>query len=453
MPADAPAAAPGATGGVAPASPTGRPAVCEIRDWVAFGEGYHKGTLYTRDMNRAMGANFQRLSMGPNPAVGATVKIGHDFEERSAESLGFPSFGTITRCEVEPNGLVHLWLANVPTQVGAAINADLFKDGSIEIAPPLPNPDDQSQKLYPVLTGIALLGEEQPEVKLRHPIPRAVFADGTSVPPETDVTKWLQVMAAVAQAFSAAVGQPRERKRKLVYLGKTYSVESLCFSAMTPVGTAPMNPELEAKLAPLGLTPEQVQAVIAALGGAPAAPAAPATPPPAAPDRAMSGTKDDADKTAFAELSAKFAAFTEETNKRFGSLTAFAEDAQKKGDEEKMAAMSATVATRCKALLTKVEPVVIENVIKPTALGLLTSKTFSAETDRIKAFNDYLGRYETLADDKRLVTAIQDGPTGKPGALTDLQRMIAESPTVRRYAPTARKLLLEADAKATAGAA
>ena len=216
--------------------PSGPRDRCFIRGWTVFGTGYHKGKLYDLEDCLNIGRNFQRLSTawkGQQPLVKPKLTIGHDEEERLQQSAGFPSLGVVTKQHTEPNGLIVLdEIAEIPAQIGALINGGFYNDGSIVLAPPLPNPDDQSKLMYPVMTAISLLGEEQPAVPVRYPIPRAVFADGTEVPPETDMTKLAQAMAEVSRNFAAGA---KTRRRTLDYMGRTYALASgLCFSQMTP---------------------------------------------------------------------------------------------------------------------------------------------------------------------------------------------------------------------------
>src|SRR5262245_19446878 len=126
-------------------APAATPPVCYIRNWVVFEPGYHKGQPYFLADCQEMGRNFQRLSTGSAPLIEPRVKIGHDIEERLKQSLGFPSLGRVYGLRVAPSGQAAIDL-EIPTQLGALVNGDWFKDGSIEISPPLPDPDDQAEK-------------------------------------------------------------------------------------------------------------------------------------------------------------------------------------------------------------------------------------------------------------------------------------------------------------------
>lgn len=321
-------------------APGTTPPVCYIRSWTAFEPGLHKGQLYSRADCLAMGANFTRLSTrrtGLEPLIVPRVKIGHDVEERLSNSLGFPALGRIYGMRVAPDGRCAFDL-EIPTQVGAMVNADWYRDGSIEISPPLPDPDDPAKKLYPVLVAISLLGEEQPAVPVRFPMPRAVFADGTEVPAATDLTPLAQAMAEVARTFS---NRSRPTSGRFSYLGRTYSTAVVCFSALTPLpGNRTMTPEQKAALAaaPFNWTPDQIAAAESAMAADPsklaAVPPKPAdTPPPPVPDpmAAMSAkfAADPSTPPYAKDIMSALSAFAADCTKRFGAMEGAVGDMQK----------------------------------------------------------------------------------------------------------------------------
>jgi hypothetical protein len=289
--------------------PADLPPTCEVRDWVVFGPGPHKGTLYTGDDCRRMVAAFDRLSAGPNPSLAPVGKVGHDREQRLARSLGLPACGKVVGCRtVDAMGRVALDLVDVPTWFGAQINAGRYKAGSIEVDPHKPDPADPAVTIPgPILTGVAFLGEEQPAVQGPHyPPPVAVFADGTTVPPAADpIPVPDSVLAppppAPAEGFSA----------------------TLCFSQGAPT----VRDQLNAQLQEMGLDPAQyagmddaqVKAVIAGMAGEQFAawakkkfaadPAMGAVPPPVPKPGEM------------AAAPAYFTQFADECKKMFGDLT------------------------------------------------------------------------------------------------------------------------------------
>ena len=308
----------------APAATAGTPdrSRCYLRGWVAFGPGYWNAGLYTRADCAEMGRLFDylRRTAGFVPKA----KIGHDQEQQLAErlkaSLGFPALGTVTGLRVAPDGLCAFDL-ELPAQIGALCNAGLFTDCSIELAPPLPDPQHPTRKLYPVLTALSLLGEEQPAVPLRYPMPRAVYADGTEVPAASDLTPLAQAMAQVARTFSA---RSRPAQGRLDFNGRTFATAVLCFSAMNPLppNAPPMTPEQKAALQTAGFTPEQIAAMEAALANPnpPAPPAAPTEGPMAAMSKKFS--MDDQTPPYAKEMMSAFAQFAQSCDQRFSAMEA-----------------------------------------------------------------------------------------------------------------------------------
>lgn len=346
---------------------------CYIRNWIAFGEGYWNGKLYSRADCQQMGANFRRLSLpqrGQDPLLVPKVKIGHDGEQDLGEwlkaSKGLPSLGTITGLNVAADGLCAFDL-EMPALVGGLCNGGWYKDGSIEIAPPLPDPEHATRKLYPVCVAISLLGEEQPAVPLRYPMPKAVFADGTEVPAETKPTWLLQGAKQVAEKFSRAQqaqqAKCQPRTARFSYQGMTYTTAVVCFSAMTPILTTTtttpkgnaMNPEKKAAMQAAGFSEEEIAKCEAALktnmsADTPPTPAPP--PPPPQPGEKMTGS---AGEDPIAAMSAKMSAdpqappyakemmsciakMSADFNKRFSATEAAVGDMQKIKPEAEMAA-------------------------------------------------------------------------------------------------------------------
>lgn len=213
-------------------SPAPDRAFCQILGWKVFEPGYHKGKLYSLADCQRMAANFKRLSTGAKPVLVPTASLGHDAEARFQASLGFPNIGLITRLDCTPEGIIEIDVDRVPTTVGEQISAGNLNTGSIELIGSLPDPDNQAVEIAgPIFTGVAILGEEQPQLKGFAP-PRATFRDGTPVPPNAVRPEWLTAMARTQQSFSA-VGPPTTVKRRPVnYLGRQYMSDSIAFSEM-----------------------------------------------------------------------------------------------------------------------------------------------------------------------------------------------------------------------------
>lgn len=193
---------------------------CEVRDWVVFGPGYHKGELYSPDRVRRIADNFARLKGHLTPVV----KIGHDRQQRLAQSLGFPNCGRVSAVRLLGDDTIALTLVGVPVAVGGEISAGRLNSGSVELVPHIADPDDPARTVDgPVLIAVAFLGEEQPALKGFGP-PCAVYPDGSPVPPAADASPWLAAMAEVAR---------EPARQTLLFRGREYPTTTICFSEMT----------------------------------------------------------------------------------------------------------------------------------------------------------------------------------------------------------------------------
>lgn len=367
--------------------------------WKVFEDGYHKGRLYPPAEIDQIAANFARLKGHLTPKAG----LGHDKGQRLTASLGLPNVGHVTDVRSDGKGNLELDVANVPTWLGGMVNAGRYDDGSIELKTAVPDPGDPAKTLPgSVLDGVAILGEEQPAVK-GCPPPRATFEDGTEVPPNHDP---LPVPVETMAKFSAGAPGPPDKV--------------LCFSERT------MDPQIEAKLREMGLDPadyaglppEQLAKICAGFDGESFTGAMkkkfaepPASPPPPPPP---GDTKPDDKMAAFMD---KMTAFADDVTKRLGSVEKAYSDSQKQDDEQKLAAFSAQVDDRCKKITRKVAPHLIEKVIKPAAMSILTTATFSSADERSRAFSDYFAGYEAMPDNPMLKDSI---PDGKKGGARDL---------------------------------
>ncbi|MDB5306205.1 MAG: hypothetical protein JWO38_407 [Gemmataceae bacterium] len=319
---------------------------CEIRNWVVFGPGWHKGKFFYSPADvRRMADNFTRLSTGPTPHVEATAKIGHDPEQRFAQSLGFPALGRVTHAGLAPDGtFVVRRLAQVPVGVGAAVNAGLLRSGSVELIDGIPDPNDPAVTIPgPILTGVAFLGEEPPALKgLARP--RAVFPDGSAVPPATDLAPWIRSMAAVSRP-DRATATARD--------GRTYAAHTIAFSEMfSPPEVSHVRDQIVQQLQALGvdatqppfagLSDDALQQILSALqtgdpgatdglsanpNNLPTGPNGPGVPSATDDSQAlMSGWKhfaDDPDTPAFAQsMMSAFAECVGKLTKRIGALEA-----------------------------------------------------------------------------------------------------------------------------------
>lgn len=453
------------------------PPTCSIKGLVAFGPGIHKGELYTPARCLQITRNFERLKGKTIPLA----KIGHDKQQRFAKSLGFINVGTVTRCEpIGDTGCFEVDIDDVPTEVGGEVNAGRLCGSSVELKSQEPDPGNPAQKIPgDVLTGISLLGEEQPAVRnwpadlQKRAKPHATFADGSPVPPSASPARWLNAMADVTRQMAAEYqGEYRADRRAVRINGHEYSELTVCFSDFQPdkpeqpnkpeqsnqpdlinqpdAGIAAMTPDQKAALKAAGFTDEQIVKMEASLTTTAAAATPAPVPPPTNPT--MSAEPKPGEKMDFAAMCKKYAedekatpeqkmmaamfSEMEENKKRVGELQASADAAQKKDEEAKMAAFSAEVAAECAKIAKKVEPKVIESVVKPTALGILTSKTFSSETDRRKTFSDYFAGFAAMPDDPRLAStkpaSTNPTPAGKRPLTEAEKASLAKTPIGRQ---------------------
>lgn len=439
--------------------PQNLPPTCEIRSWVVFGPGYWRGALYTPADCERVPPNFRRLRGYINPVV----KLGHDkdqlLSERLKKSLGFLNLGDFAAVTPVGGGRFSVTLTNVPTAVGAEINAGRIRSGSVELIPFVADPDDPAKKIQgPIITGVALLGEEHPAVKGFAP-PRAVFADGTPVPPATDPTPWLEAMSAVARdvmsaGFSDAY-DPTPRTYRLN--GRDYPLTAVCFSEFTPMG---LTPEF---LKSLGLSEDQISQIMAQSGGAAGTPPAdggtdapppvPSAPPPgggkdmasaAMPGPAATPVPDKGQMAADDQtmMSAKYS----ELEKRFSAVEAKLSDAQKTADMKCAAAYS----DRVERVLTENARRIAPNTRskhKKDGMEALTKSYFSDEIkgDQEKAFAAWKAFIESMPESDKFSAAVEDAaPKDGKRTLSPLQQAILNSRAMRTQAPTLRQRLLDA---------
>lgn len=209
-----------------------------------------------------------------------------------------------------------------------------------------------------------------------------------------------------------------------------------------------MTPEQRSALEAAGFTPEQMDAITAALGGtdpntdpgtadhadtdadtdAPPAgppgtkPGAKGAKPPADPTAAMAAAckRYAADPAATPEqkMMARMFAELQEVKKRTGELQASADAARRQNTESREAAMAAEVERDLRAVARKVEPRVIETVVRPTALGIFRSRAFASEADRRRTYSEYIKGFLALPDDPRLASAVPARGTAADAAGT-----------------------------------
>lgn len=349
--------------------PAEYPATCEIRDWQVFTNGVHKGDLYTPADVDQIAANFAPVSKSMTPYMG----LGHDKQQRVAASLGLPNAGHVTGCRSDGRGNLFLDLANVPTWVGAKIEAKGYHSGSVELKRDFPPPDDPARPIPGrYLDGIALLGEEQPAVKGCTP-PRAVFADGTPVPPNHDPVP-------VPKALLSALSPPRP----------VAGAHSVCFSQDFPTEAAPVT--LDEIVAALKALPPEQQKL--ALDQCQPAAAVPPAVPPVVPDKPPGAAMSAEEMSACVK---KLSEENDDLKKRFSAYEAAKSEEQKKADEGQMAAFSADfdrIFDR-NDNARRVTPFE-RGEMKKVALDLAGRKAFSADVTPTKYLQDVEARVAAL---------------------------------------------------------
>lgn len=286
--------------------PTAVPAgeSCNVLGWKVFKPGFWKGDYYSAADCKRTVDNFQKYSTGDEAYVKAKAKLGHDDEQRLANSLGLPNQGRIVDCRPTEDGGFEIDISGVPTATGQEINAGRLNDGSVELEWDVPDPSDPQKTIPgPVLTGVAFLGEEQPGVK-GLPAPRATFSERTT-------------------------GRRTRRIR---------------FSEVDPMNRDDLIAQLKAKGIDVGADPALAnlpdEALAALLKVAPAA-AMTATPAQTVPPPAPGATMSDEEKKDKDDMAAKFADLEKKNadlSAQFNHLSAAFAEATKDKDDVKAAA-------------------------------------------------------------------------------------------------------------------
>lgn len=170
-----------------------------MRNWEVFRPGLHNRKLFTPAELDRLHANFQAYSTGPNPWIPVRLKLGHDPKQLFATSVGLPSIGRAVEMVRTPGGGVAVNTSRMPAQ-SEYLDADLkprvfdllgkvrhgfYRGASIELprgAPPpppaarstfaagprlvvrdeMPAPGGGWMRDGPYLDAIALLGDELP---------------------------------------------------------------------------------------------------------------------------------------------------------------------------------------------------------------------------------------------------------------------------------------------------
>ncbi|HNY10703.1 MAG TPA: hypothetical protein PKK26_03835 [Candidatus Wallbacteria bacterium] len=115
--------------------------------------------------------NFYKLKNEVKP----TVKLGHG-EQEILERSGYPAVGYISELKLSPeNDVIYATITDVPKEVKDLIDTKAYAQKSAEVV--LDYEDVNKNKKYSaVLLGLALLGEELPEIKTLADIKQLYFS-------------------------------------------------------------------------------------------------------------------------------------------------------------------------------------------------------------------------------------------------------------------------------------
>lgn len=137
--------------------------------------GTHKGFPFTPEILKEIFDNFYKFKGTIKP----TVKLGHSEGEIEKRS-GFPAVGYITDLKLTPDGqTLKADIERVPAQVKDLIDKGAYAQKSAEIW--VNYEDENGEKVGPLLTGLAVLGEELPEIKTLSDIQKLYMSDQTKV--------------------------------------------------------------------------------------------------------------------------------------------------------------------------------------------------------------------------------------------------------------------------------
>lgn len=417
------------------ATPAPDRTTAEIRGWVVFAPGFWKGENYAPADVRRLGENYAYL----RPHLTPVLKLGHDkqqqLQQRVKQSLGFPNVGRVEAAHaLDDNRFVLDRIVGVPLDVAGWINAGWFNSGSVELKPAMPDPADPGKTIRgPILTAIALLGEEPPALQSgRLTKPVAVYPDGTPVPAATETGTLLAMMADVTRA---AAGAPEPDPATF----------SLCFSDYTPEPPAVNADQIIAALA--SLTPEDKAKVAAACcANMASGPTATTTPPaagtqPTGMSDADKGKKDEP-PAYFAEFAAGFKKFADDMTGRVGSLEAANKTmSDAKADAEEKAFSDGWDATFERHDGPKKLAPQEAKALKESHLDLARTKQFAAGTAERAGLLDGLAARLKALPVNPMIEPAGAAPSGAGPLPAAVVRMARPGGVLDRLAPAAAEVL------------
>jgi len=147
-----------------------------LKDEEILTVGKYKGFEFTKEKLKEIYDNFYKLKNEVKP----TIKLGHGEQDILGRS-GFPAAGYITDLKLSENGeSLYANLQDVPKEVKELIDAKAYNRKSAEVILSYEDPNKGNEKFGTVLCGLALLGEEMPEIKTLEDIKKLYYSDETN---------------------------------------------------------------------------------------------------------------------------------------------------------------------------------------------------------------------------------------------------------------------------------
>lgn len=146
-----------------------------LKDEEILQTGKYKGFEFTKEKLKEIFDNFYKLKEEVKP----TIKLGHGEQDILGRS-GFPAAGYITDLKLSEDGeRLYANLQDVPKEVKELIDAKAYNRKSAEVILSYKDPNKPENK-GTVLCGLALLGEEMPEIKTLEDIKKMYYSDNTN---------------------------------------------------------------------------------------------------------------------------------------------------------------------------------------------------------------------------------------------------------------------------------
>jgi hypothetical protein len=130
--------------------------------------GIYKGFNCTPEVMKRIIENFNKLNIKP------PVKLGHGNQDILNRS-GYPAAGYITDLKISDDNKLYGTISNIPKKIKDIIDTKAYIQKSVEIIPNYK--DNDNIEHGPALVGLALLGEDIPEVKTLDDIRNLYFSE------------------------------------------------------------------------------------------------------------------------------------------------------------------------------------------------------------------------------------------------------------------------------------